>query len=160
MAKKRQSKDASRWVAKTRAEVAKVLGVGERQVAQYLADGCPGEQGAYSLPEIIAWCKSHAWKPRRAAAINSDDAAELELRQLQVKVERETLKLRTEAGELINRDSVLAAVEQIFVRVKNRVEAIPEELAAQLPANIRVEQLSAWKQKLALVLKEMEGWAP
>lgn len=121
--------------------------------------GMPGKPGAYPLVRIALWRIQRLQEQHRAgSSADPESAAGLELRQLQIKVAREELKLRREANEVVGREAALASVEQIFHRVRSRLEAMPEEISASLPQAIRGEQLAVWKKKLQLVLRELEGW--
>lgn len=65
-------KEKPKWIARTIAEAAGVIGVSPRQFSEYLARGMPGRPKCYDLKEIIRWCKSEIWKARVVATPDAD----------------------------------------------------------------------------------------
>lgn len=56
--------DDGRAVVPTMEEAGQFLGVGGRQIQNWIAKGCPGEKGRYVPAEMIEWARTRGpWKP-------------------------------------------------------------------------------------------------
>jgi hypothetical protein len=131
-----------------------------------LARGCPridGKKKSYALDQIVQWLRAHVWTARPPAATRPGeerlDRDKLECERLWLENQRRELRLRTEAGELVSRTAAKAEVEQLFHAIRARLDAIPDEIAPSLPADLQAQVAADWKAKLKLIEKEIENWA-
>lgn len=69
--------------------------------------------------------------------------------------ERKRLELRMQKGELVERAAVKATARKIVVAVKNRLENLPDELAMQLPPEIRPQATHDLRESVRLILVEL-----
>lgn len=81
----------------------------------------------------------------------------------------EVLKLEAEArikeydaalkeGRLIDREQAIAEIEEIFHRLRARLEQIPQELGTTMPPEIRADLIADLQHKVNLLLRELEAW--
>lgn len=82
---------------------------------------------------------------------------ELECEKLELENARRRLKLEAERGRLVLREAVKTKNERLFHRIRARLEATPEELASSLPPEIRSDYLADGRQKISLLLRELES---
>ena len=144
-------------IVKTQKELAAKLGLSHRRVVQMVSEGMPITEGAYSVDAALDWRSRNISVPSTHA---DDSKAELEKAKLRIEVQRGELKLRKEAGELVERAAFESKVLQMFHRVRSRLQAIPGEVGSSIPPESRAETIADLQHKIALVLTEMEHWAP
>lgn len=108
---------------------------------------------------VIWWAQYKELFPRHSSGgADPNDKEALECEKLRLENARRELKLENERGRLVRRDDVFSQVEQMFHRIRSRLEAAPEELASSLPPELRADYLIDSRTKVALILREMEGW--
>lgn len=105
-----------RKAAKSRAEVAKLLGVSERAVANWLASGCPGKPGKYDLAKIQAWRKEHRQPSRRSEQPEPVTVWERRLKKEKAKMAR--LDRLRRQGELVDRSAAITCWTILSRRLK------------------------------------------
>lgn len=136
-------------------ELGIALSVSTRQVQRYLADGMPGSPGRYYLDECREWV---------AANIQSqgDDGGDLnsakkraEIRKLNAEAEAKEMKNRQARGELAAIDDVLQAIAERDIRIKTRLESLPDEIEMRIPSEVRADVKKDVCEYVRLVLKEM-----
>lgn len=120
----------TKWIATTQQEAGELLGVGARQVAEYMRRGCPGESGHYPLPEMVAWCKQHVWTRRVVTAGDDpdedDDSPALErLRSARASIAE--LELREREGELLRQEHVHTAYAMLGETVRRGMEQVQRD---------------------------------
>ena len=140
----------SDWTVATIYEVAAAVGLSERTVRQHLLNGCPGQTGAYSLPEISRWIRK-----KYEDEISSSLGRDLEKEKLAIDVETRRLKLRHLAGELVDRAAAKAEIEQMINVIRSRLEAAPIELSTGLPPTMQADFIADAKHKVNLILTEL-----
>ncbi len=143
---------------RTLGEVAEIFGVSREAVKNWRSgpDKMPGQAGAWPLWEIVRWrFAKTVLEPQKA----DEQREKLELAKLATEVQSRQLKLKREAGELVNRAAAIARVTEMFNTVRQRLLAVPEELASGLPQSVRSEMVADLKHKMNLVCKEFESWA-
>jgi hypothetical protein len=149
-------------------DVAAFVDVSIRTAKTFLTEGCPGkENGGYNLRKIVAWVrKRDAAKIARQVARqqpSSPEAADaieiLELRKLQVAVERAEVKLQQERGELIPYLPALAQIEQMFAICASRWDAMPAEMIASLPPELQAEIFADWTERVDLMKRDLASFA-
>lgn len=155
---------SSRWIVSSRSQVAEFFGVTPTLVNRDWAhQGMPGSRGNYPLDEIAQWRDGRLRETLRPGPSQEDkdlqerlEIAQVEKAEFDAKLQE--LKLRSARGELVNRDAAKAEVEEMFHRVRARLEQIPQEVAGTVPPELRADVIADWRHKVSLVLKEMEGW--
>jgi len=143
---------------RTLGEVAAFFGVATQTVKQWRSgpDPMPGASGKYDLGEITRWRFSKTVLEPRAP---DERREKLELEKLEAEVQGKQLRLRREAGELVDRAAAIARVTEMFNTVRQRLLALPEELASAIPQSVRSELVAELKHKMNLVCKEFESWS-
>lgn len=147
------------FVVRTMTSVARFFEVARPTLKDWRNRGMPvREDSRYDLREIFRW-----WKADKLPRIQHNqpkaNTDNLEQQKLEIEVAHKRLKLQIDAGELVQRELAHAMVENMFHRVRTRLEAIPEELSSSLPPEIRATYIEDAKQKVRLVLREMENWS-
>jgi phage terminase Nu1 subunit (DNA packaging protein) len=147
------------FVVNTLTAVARFFSVARPTVTEWRNSGMPvRDDGRYDLSMIFHWWKDSE-KGTRTKGTSSKPPASLETQKLEIEIAHKRLKLQMDAGELVNRELAYSTIESMFHRVRTRLEAIPEELSSSLPPDIRATYIEDSKQKIRLVLREMENWA-
>jgi|SRR5210317_377654 len=144
--------------------VANHFGVSPDTVRKWLRQGCPGKVGSggrngkYDLKEIDNWCKTNGRGPYYddQRGETSQTKAELELRKLEIECRQKEFKLKKEQGEYIRKDAVLSEFMEQNANIRSRLEAMPAELAASYPPEMRVDMIADTRHKIGLILKELE----
>jgi phage terminase Nu1 subunit (DNA packaging protein) len=129
-----------RQIAKTQADVARHFTVAERTVAYWLARGCPGEPGNYDLDEIAAW------REREGQGRSDEDANKS--RFLQVKTEREQLKLEEERGDLVKVDPIVRLFTRHIAEARSRLDQLPDQITAAVARVVPAEELDGIRRRV------------
>jgi hypothetical protein len=161
--------------------VAEHLGVHHVTVRKWRQEGMPGERGRYVIGEVEQWLRlqkpgskgipdsltadmmgvgiDHALRkvadqdPRLRKQLAEADKLEEEARKLK--------RQNDEAeGQLLRRDDVEQAAAELCVRIRDRLEAIVDEVAMLIPEEVRNTVIDEIGHKLHLTLKEMSQWEP
>lgn len=146
-----------RFIVKNLADVAAFLGISRRQVQEYMSRGCPGvasdpgkQNGRFNLSEIVQWCRENIWRPPKETSTE-----DLEVEELKTDVATKRLKLMKLAGELVDRKVESADRKRVFNIIRNRLDAVPRELANLLPPDLRTDFLIDAQNQVALIQKEL-----
>lgn len=145
--------DPEKWYASTAVELALLLGVSERTVTGYKSQGIPQlPDGRFDASAVLKWMRTVGpWREPETARDLKDEKLQEEINLLRLKYERES-------GKVVDRVETLATVETMFNMVRNRLDAIPEELGTALPPDIRPDVVHDWKRKIRLIQGEMAQW--
>lgn len=155
-------------------ELAGRLGISPSALYRHLAsrpDFPGGRRGPWKLRAVLDYGadKGLPWsdlplrnlatrgKPRR------DDAPLSRLHELKVLIDEEDLRRRRRANDeleakLIDREDAALWVREKFLLIKSRLEAIPEQLAMELPPDLRPSIKEGWDNHIHLILLEIAGW--
>lgn len=150
-------------IVKTIAAAAQELGVSSRVVSDYLARGCPGKPGHYDLDEMQAWRDAHLQKkPERSALADTSqlliEKLRHEVRKLREEARFKRNKNRRDEGAFYPKALVDQAWGEAFARIRNRLEAIPDELEMTFPSETRELNKDDCRQKIKSILREMSRW--
>lgn len=150
--------DPKEFVLPTLASVQRFFGISSATSKEWRRQGMPVDgRGRYNLRDIFHWWlesgKADRWAAKRSKNVSLDDE------KLAIDIEIKRLKLQREAGELVERLAAYACLEQMFHRVRTRLEAIPEEIGSSFPPETRATVIDDVKSKIRLILREMEHWA-
>jgi hypothetical protein len=155
--KKPAKKQRRAAAPKNLADFALQVGVSKRTLEDYFARGCP--RG--SVAEVQQWRADNLAK--RAVVPPPGETAGPSLADLQrakcaEEVRAKRLKNDLAEGQLLRRDAADRVLAELCLRVKARLEALPDELEMLLPADVRSVVKRDIDDKLRLVLKEMSAW--
>jgi phage terminase Nu1 subunit (DNA packaging protein) len=157
-----KTKLSDEFVVPTLAGVQRFFNCSHQTSKEWRNQGMPvRDDGKYDLKAIFDWWLSkgkwrHTSHGKEAIA---KARAPLEEQKLEVEVDHKRLKLARDKGELVERELAHATVEEMFHRVRTRLEAIPEELAASMPPEIRAAMVDDARSKIRLILRQMEHWS-
>lgn len=146
------------------AQVAEFFGVSPTAVQRdWRRRGMPGSERHYPLDEIARWKIAQERERLTRPDPEQDDLAErLELAEV-LKAEADAklkeYKVAEAEGRLIDKAEAIAEMEEMFNRVRARLEQIPQELGTTIPPEIRADLIADMKHKIQLVLRELEAWA-
>ena len=149
----------------TLADIAKATGLNFRTLESWRQLGMPScfERNKYDLRKTLPWIVEHVQKRTKTGKVApaSEDAtkAALERRKLLADAVAKELRVRKTIGELVDRNVAKATFESMCHRIRSRLEAVPEELASSLPANLRGDYLVDADHKIRLVCREIEAWS-
>lgn len=123
------------YVAKTRDEAARMLGVDTRTIALWLTDPTfPGKSGAknarnghFPIDDIKRW----RGEPR--GGNKSDAVAALKIRKLAVETARREVELEQRLGRLISIDDVESTLATALSTARSLIEEIPDVIASAIP---------------------------
>lgn len=127
----------------------------------------PGANGAWDLKQILAWRDSRPGRVRAAAIaaessidIDGDEMSATKVAKLEQFERYRKIKLANDETEglLVSRDEAFTQRVEMVLRVKERLEAMPDELVMEFPAKVRHEWRSRMENKIRLVLMEMAAW--
>ncbi len=147
------------WTVKTLGDVARFFGLQLQTVKEWRTgsapDPMPGSEGSWPLPEITRWRLRKAMQVVREPGVISV----LEKENFEIRNGRQRLKYQQELGELVSREAAKSACEQMFARISNRLDDLPDELGASIAPEQRGEIIDDVRQKLFLMKKEMAHWS-
>ena len=153
-----------RWLVPTLGEVAGFFDVHLQTVKQWRTEASPmpGEPGRWNLQDISRWRfeKLSTRQPASGGDQPPRGKERLECRKLRIENARRQLKLDQEEARLVSREAWNAAAEQLFHRIRVRLQAIPDELCTTLPPEMLTDTVCDWKSKIDLILREMASWRP
>lgn len=148
---------------RTQKEIAAFFGIALKEFHKWVADGCPGRTrgGTYDLWWIFRWrLQDLATKAAgRTGAPKDASKAEQERIKLIIANQKGLLELQQMQGELVSRKDAISHFEQMANRIRQRLEAIPAELVAGVPQEIRADLLADANHKVRLVLTEIASWS-
>lgn len=140
--------------------MAEIVGLGQRQFRDKANKGCPTASGSgYDVAEVVAWFRAHEWQPQDQSDTLKDRLLVAEVLKAETDAAIKKVKLRTTLGQLVARAVYVTGVTTLFNFVRQRLQAIPEELASSLPPELRADVLVTLKGKVRLILTEMSAWS-
>lgn len=154
-------------VVKTKGVVVGLFGIARSTFDQWLANGLPGKvEGGWDLLWIIRHLQQERAKARmnRTGGVTGDDdpgsrtRGELEKEKLEIQNRALMLELRKKQEELIEVAAVESEVRSMITAVRQRLQAIPGELAAMLPTELRAEFVDDAAHHMENVCREMSEW--
>lgn len=150
----------------THDELAQRLGVSPRSIGYYLAAGM---RDACAIPEGYHVAKAQAWVADNVATRKPvDDSSDLgslkraklvaEVRKLEAESNRKELENARLAGALLDSADVHRQVATILLRIKSRLEQLPDDLQLLFGDEDRVRVRSEADTFIHSLLTEMSGW--
>lgn len=116
----------------------------------------PSTKGAYDVESCRAWRADNIKQPGSNG--DADSRAELEREKLRIDNHRARLKLRKEAGELIELSVVESWAFRRNHRFRSRITSIPGEFGSRCPPDLRSELVADLAHMLRLALTELGEW--
>ena len=151
--------------ARTIAGLVSELGITNTTYQDWRMQGCPDrESNGYPVGKIFRWYRERQLEKMFGTVEDEEQKslqARLELAEV-LKAEHDAalkaIKLAEAEGRLIDKETALAEIEEIFHRVRARLEQIPQEVGTTIPPEIRADLIADMRHKIQLVLREMEAW--
>lgn len=141
--------------------------VSEKTLRDWWARGCPKDA---SVEETLAWRDEHI-PPRvggpgsRSVGEDDGDDENLQIQRLKAEIHKlkqdgrgKELKNDVFEGKLVPLDDVLSQVSELVLRVKHRLESVPDEVAPEFSPDVRGKVVELLKEKIFLLLTEMSQW--
>jgi len=158
-----KSKKTARFVVGTLPEVAQFFNVPHDTVKTgWRPAGMPGKPGAYDLRAIVLWRESRRRDPA-AAEHKPNSLAHRKLLADTHNAEEmaRAKKLKNDLAEnrLVDLAAAKLEVNKMFLRVKARLEAVPDEMEMGFPAETRSQNRARLANSIYLLLKEMASWS-
>jgi len=154
------------WIVETLREVAEFFEVSYATVkGEWRPARMPGEQGAWDLQEILRWRDARRKSPAAGASheveIDGEPVTHAKLVTLEQLEKYRTRRLKNDkaAGVLVDRLEVEREVGANYLRIKARLEAVPDELQMELPAKLRSQLRQRLESKVRLILTEIASWS-
>lgn len=126
----------------------------KRSFQDWIAAGCP--RGPVAA--VRKWRAANKRQPRREDLLGLSPRARLELRKIREDIRARRLKTDQFAGLLMLRHEAEEAINALCLRVKSRLEALPDEIEMLLPPEVRAVVKREIANKIFLTLKEMAQW--
>lgn len=152
------------WIVPTLAMVAGFFGVSHAVVRADWRPSWPadcGKPGAWNLQAILRWRDGRRCNPGGAGP----DHALLARRQLaeaQTAEERaRRLKLANDEreGRTANVEDIRLELREVLLRLKDRIEELPEEVAMEIPPEHRLPVVENIGYRITLALSQIASWA-
>ena|SRR3990172_317116 len=167
--------------ARNQDQLATDMGVSIRTLVSWIAEGLPLKKdkktGEYNTNECIAWIggRDAASRKRPVGRSRLDGTSPIQahgddrVALVIAKLEAEVAKLKQEArgkslkndeyeGLLLPADDVRQWIASRFLRIKSRLEQLPEELQLLAPSSLRPQLHSDLSNAIHDLLLEMSGW--
>lgn len=126
--------------------------------------GMPGRAGAWKLSDIAAWREKNR---RQSTAPDVDSKsgslahrkaiAEATIAEENARAKK--FKNDSHEGLVVNLAEAKLEVRKMFTRVKNRLEALPDELEMGFPSETRSQNKARAANTVNLLLQEMAAWS-
>lgn len=151
-----QKDKKTRWIAGSIASAAEAIGKSTRQMADYLAHGCPGEPKNYSIPKIVTWLLERKEKaafvpPGEDAIFSGPETPSLE-RLRSIKADQEQIKLENMRGEF----APITAVEAILGAWSEEYARLGEQIEKSGDSHL-IGEYERTTKNMERVLRKMEG---
>jgi hypothetical protein len=135
------------WVRTELKDVAAFFDKSIQTIERYwVKSGMPGEPGHYDLKAIAAWQQKAQGK------------GDLEIAKLEEEVRYKKLKNDQTEGLLVDRQAAEQEINAMLVRLKTRVESIPDEMEMLFPLEVRPVCKDTIANYSSNLLKEMAAW--
>lgn len=124
-------------VATTQTAAAASLSVNRRTFIDWLAEGCPGEQGNYVISEMVLWARENKWGGENSddALLGSIDDEDLRARLIKERIEELQRKNKLADFKIAERNDSLIDVEVVeqflmndfAVRIRSAIETVEKK---------------------------------
>gem|GEM_PF-4001175 len=145
-----------RFIVKTLEEVREFFNVSRQTVANWRKRGMPQSRNGYDLAKIAQWRLREEIEPSRPTETKADAAAANLLWQARMR----ELKFRHLAGEFVRRDVVANEVSKLFNVIRQRLQAIPSELASGVAPDMRADFMVDMEHRIAMILTQLANCKP
>lgn len=140
-----------RWVEESLGDVAAFFGLSVQTVKQWRMETppLPGQEGHWSLPEIVRWKLDRTMQSSLLEAQRTE-----RLREMRLKNQLQEIQLQEKRGELLCRVEVESDLAIVASRLRNRIENFGYEAAQCCPDDVRSHVKAAVDQRVRIALKE------
>jgi phage terminase Nu1 subunit (DNA packaging protein) len=150
-------------------ELMEALGRSERTVTGYIRRGMPTDSVEVASqwvadninnngPPTIGERKAGLTSRRIPKNELDEEEQRARIRKLDAEGAAKELANAVKRGELMNTDDANLSVSELCLMVKARLEAIPEKVTTDCPAEMRPALLQRWSDEIHLILTEMSQW--
>lgn len=152
-----------RMHARTQSELAGVLGVNPRTLRDWIDNQgmrCFEPGKGYHVPSAVQWAIANRWDVGRSkgAGDEGDAMAVAELRCKEADAAIKEARAEQILDSLVNRDSVDAAIADLLNAVRDRLKAVPEEVAGVIPERFRSDAVLDLRDRVGLIITEVDAW--
>ncbi len=127
-------------IAQTATDAAQRLGISRQTLHTWAKiDGFPGRPGFYPIQEIVKWDAARNKRVNQYA--NQEDVEEKSSpnRELNIKEQRDLLKLQRERGELVEVAEVCRDIRRSYAYAVSELNLIAPKVESKLPADLDQE---------------------
>lgn len=154
------------WIVKSLADVSRFFRVARSTIGEWRQAGAPGTKGAWDLSELYHWKTNRQRDPTAVDAANElvadaarrkkiADAKTSEARARKLEIENSVA-----VGEMVYHDEVQQSAAEMVLRIKNRLEACPDDFMMSFPRDTREQNTSDFQNFISHLLKELSSWEP
>lgn len=136
-------------------DVALFFGVSPQAVQAWRDRGMPGSIGHFEAGAIARWLRERQADDRDRTGSKSDHEGE----NAKWAAELKKLRFAKEIGQLVDRGAVTAELTRLLNTIRQRLQAIPAELASGVEPSKRADFQIDLDSKIRLILTEMAAWA-
>lgn len=149
------------WIVGSLREVAEFFGVAYQTAKIWSAEGMPRSASGFDLSELARWDKERAIArlKRDRNPQQSESVGDLDEQLKGEQIRKLKLANDLKEGRLVERDVVIQQASELCLRIKTRLESMPDEMEMTFPLETRVENKQDFGHRIWQVLKELAGWA-
>lgn len=125
--------------ATTQGHLAWLFGVSLQTIENWRKEGMPGSPKRYSLREILAWQRARNSTP----ADRKERLQKIEEEAAEVKLELARLKLRREAGKLVELDAVERMLADRLLELRQNLQAMSHNVGPRLAPAMEVPDVQS-----------------
>lgn len=126
-------------IVASQGHLAWVLGVSTPTIENWRKAGMPGDRGRYSLREILAWRAARDSTP----ADRKERLQKIEEEAAEVKLELARLKLRREAGKLVELEAVERMLADRLLEFRQNLQAMSHNVGPRLAPAMEVPDVQS-----------------
>lgn len=117
----------------------------------------PGQKGAYNVAKAKAWVAENIKKKGTKGPL-SEQKLKQEIAKLKEEVRAKSLKNDLAEQQLLSAEEVNQKVSELCLRIKHRLEQIPDEMEMSFPVETRADNKRELENKIENILREMSQW--
>ena len=146
---------------RTQGELGKALNRSVQAIGGYVSRGMPKGKAGYDVEECREWIAANVRDNKEQKAEKNPRAeSQKNWEALKVKEEALTKQLKRKQlrGRLVDRAKVEQGLSELCLRIKHRLEQIPDEMEMSFPAETRADNKRELENKIENILREMSQW--
>lgn len=138
------------------AALSRELKVSRQTLYTWEKHGCPLDSGADA---IRAWHREKYGEDDGDAPL-SDQLTRRKIRKTEAEAYRVELDNQEREGELVPRDDIIQEFAQILTEAKQVLDALPDDMAKEMPQEIRVTVYEIAKNAVDRFYRKLAAWRP